>query len=437
MPLFIIFIVYQGAQLLGAPFIFIYLFFRKFYQKKNSVFTWQRFGFVPTTPSGKKIIWLHAVSVGETLSLEYFITLIKQEIPESICYVTVGTDAAKALALKTLPTDFISFIPYDFLPCMLLAYQRIKPHALIVVEAEIWPNLLMLARMHKTKLYGLNARVNDKSQKKIALLRLFFTPLMNCFDTIFVQSFADKDKFQALNIPAQNLTVLGNLKAYNVAIKKTQCESALDKKTFNHKILLAGSIHPGELDYYLELFIKLKPIYTDLKLIIAPRHFTWKTELKKKLSDQKLNFFMWDKENPLPINQTLNQQLTQIFTQHDILVVCILGELFKLYAYSNIFFLGGTFVPVGGHNLLEPAVWGVPTLIGPMHWHCKEHADALEQIKALVKVNDHNDLITQTDKILAHAEEMTIMGQAALAWLNSEAILVEKKLIELIHLLKS
>jgi 3-deoxy-D-manno-octulosonic-acid transferase len=299
MPLFIIFVFYQIIQLLGAPFIFMYLFFRKFYQKKQAVFTWQRFGFVPAAPLNKKVIWLHAVSVGETLSLEYFITLIKKEIPESICYVTVGTDAAKSLALKTLPADFISFIPYDFLPCMLFAYHRIKPHALIVVEAEIWPNLLMLASIHKTKIYGLNARVNDRSQKNIILLRHLFTPLLNCFDAIFVQSPTDKQKFQALNIPKEKLIVLGNIKAYNVAIKKTECESTLEKKTFDNKILLAGSIHPGELDYYIEVFTKLKPIYQDLKLILAPRHFTWKAELQKSLSYKKFNFFMWDKENSL------------------------------------------------------------------------------------------------------------------------------------------
>lgn len=437
MSLFIIFVLYQGAQLLGAPLIFMYLLFRKFYQKKNSVFTWQRFGVVPIAPSNKKVIWLHAVSVGETLSLEYFIRLIKKEIPDSICYLTVGTDAAKTLAFKNVSADFISFIPYDFFPCMLLAYHRIKPHALIIVEAEIWPNLLMLADMRTTKIYGLNARVNDRSQKNIFLLRHFFTTLFNCFDAIFVQSSTHKQKFQALNIPKEKLIVLGNIKAYNVAIKKTECESTLEKKTFDNKVLLAGSIHPGELSYYIEMFTKLKPIYPDLKLILAPRHFTWKAELEKKLSDQKLNFFMWDKKNSLPTNQTLNQQLASIFEHHDVLVVCVLGELFKLYAYANIFFLGGTFVPVGGHNLLEPAVWGVPILIGPMHWHCKEHADALEQIKALIKVNDRSSLITQTDKLLAHIEQMNLMGQTASTWLSSEATLVEKKLMELVHLLKS
>ena len=245
MPLFLIFFLYQTAQLFCAPFIFIYLFFRKFYKKKQAVFTWERFGFVPTVPSGKKVVWLHAVSVGETLSLEFFITLIKKEIPGCICYVTVGTDAAKKLALKMLPNDIISFIPYDFLPCMVLAYYRIKPHSLIVVEAEIWPNLLMLTRVHKTKLYGLNARINDRSKKNRFILRQFFVPLMNCFDAIFVQSLTDKQKFQALNISTEKLTVLGNLKAYNVSVKKTEFESTLEQKTFNKQVLLAGSIHPG------------------------------------------------------------------------------------------------------------------------------------------------------------------------------------------------
>jgi len=428
--------VYQALQLLGIPFIFIYLLFRKFYQNKQAVFTLQRFGFVPVAPPDKKIIWLHAVSVGEMLSLEYFITLIKKEIPNSFCYLTVGTNAAKNLALKNIRADSISFIPYDFLPCMLLAYHRIKPHSLVIVEAEIWPNLLMLAHMHKTKLYGLNARINDRSKTNTKIYRGIYRMLLNCFDTIFVQSHIDEKKFQDLKISSEKIVVLGNLKAYNVAIKKAECKASLEEKTFDNRALLAGSIHPGELNYYIELFKELKPLYPDLKLILAPRHFTWKADLEKSLFNQNFNFIIWDAQHPLPAKQTLNQQLAEVFIKHDILVICVLGELFKLYNYADIFFLGGTFVPIGGHNLLEPAVWGTPMIVGPMHWGCQEHADALEQTQALLKVSNNQELIQQTKILLQNKSLLNTMHINGQQWLNIQADNVIEILDQIIIQLK-
>lgn len=436
MYLLVFFLLYQLIQFIILPFFLGYLFLRKFCKKKRTVFAQQRFGFVPSSPAGKRIIWLHAVSVGETLSLEYFIALIKKEIPDSICYLTVGTDAAKNIAQKSISADIISYLPYDYLPCMLLAYHRIKPSALIVAEAELWPNLLMLAHFKQIKLYSLNSRISKRSNKKIAILRLFFTSLINCFDTIFTQSLTDKEKFQNLGISEKKLVVLNNLKAYNVALKKDQIKKSLTPKSWNFPVLLAGSIHPGELNHYLELFKSLKPNYPDLKLILAPRHFTWKTELSQELISRNLQFFIWDEQHPLASKNELEEQLVHIFKHHDILVVCVLGELFKLYAYADIFFLGGTFVPVGGHNLLEPAVWGVPSIVGPMIWGCQEHADTLEKVKALFKAIDQEELLSKTQFLLAHHEQRLNMGNNALIWLNSESQQVEKVLDQFIEMLK-
>lgn len=436
MQLLLVFILYQLSTIVALPFLLGYLFFRRAWKKKPDVFTKQRFGFVPKAPKNKKVIWIHAVSVGEMLSVEHLIIRIKKEIPESICYLTVGTSTAKNLAQKNIPADITSYLPYDFLPCMLLAYRRIKPHALIIVEAEAWPNLLMLAHYKKIELYNLNARVSKRSQKQIWLLRLFFTPLINCFDTIFTQSLEDKKKFEQLKIPQKKLAVLGNLKAYNVVQKQHVIQKDLNAKSWDFLVLLVGSLHPGELNHYLELFKTLKPDYPNLKLILALRHFTWKLELAQTLRAHDLNFFLWDDQHPLTFKTTLEQQLANVFAVHDILVVCVLGELFKLYAYADIFFLGGTFVPVGGHNLLEPAVWGVPTIIGPMYWNCKEHAQDLEAAGALIIVNDHNNLAAQTNNLLAHPEQMNSMKLAALSWLNTQASSVDKKLTSLTQLLK-
>lgn len=436
--LFLLFFWYQVVQLVITPFVLSYLLFRKFWKKKHDVFHRERFGFVPQAPTNRKVIWLHAVSVGETLSLEYFIKYLKKEIPHAFCYLTVGTESAKKLALNNKLADAVSYVPYDFLPTVAYAYHRIKPYALIVIEAETWPNLLSLARFKKLTLFSINARLSERSKKNTTFIRPLFRTMHNCFDLIFTQSMHDKKKFEALGIAPEKLHLLGDLKAFNVLKKRTDVEknSSLQRNTWDYTVLLVGSIHPGELSYYLNLFKELKPRYPELKMILAPRHFTWMAELRNTLEQNTLNALIWDAGHPLPQAASRKEQLQHIFEQNDILVVCVLGELFSLYPYADIFFLGGTFVPVGGHNLLEPAVWGIPTIIGPMHWHCKQHADALENRHALYKANDGLELLSITQSLLDDADKRLLMHEQSLAWLNHEAIQVQNVLTHLCNNLK-
>ncbi len=118
------------------------------------------------------------------------------------------------------------------------------------------------------------------------------------------------------------------------------------------------------------------------------------------------------------------------------MVICVLGELFKLYNYADIFFLGGTFVPIGGHNLLEPAVWGTPMIVGPMHWGCQEHADALEQTQALLKVSNNQELIQQTKILLQNKSLLNTMHINGQQWLNIQADNVIEILDQIIIQLK-
>src|SRR3972149_10015690 len=154
----IIFIFYQCIQVLGLPFIGMYLLMRKINGKSVFGNVRERFGIVPKISSSKQSIWIHAVSVGEIFALERLITQIKQDVPGVACYVTTGTVNGKKMAREKLGADYVSFLPFDFLIPMFMAFKRIKPKALILVEAEIWPNFLMMAKFQKVPLYLLNAR---------------------------------------------------------------------------------------------------------------------------------------------------------------------------------------------------------------------------------------------------------------------------------------
>ncbi|MFA5074748.1 MAG: glycosyltransferase N-terminal domain-containing protein [Candidatus Babeliales bacterium] len=430
LQIILIFLFYQIIQVIILPIIIIYLFVR--WIKKKSIFGSfkERIGIVPKTPKSKKIIWLHAVSVGEVLSIQNLIKQIKTEIPNSFCYITTGTITGKNMAQKNLQfADKISFMPFDFLFPMLFAYKRIKPNAIIIIEAEIWPNFIILSNFFKTPIYLLNARISQRSKKKYFFLKFLFKPLFNIFETIFAQSIQDQKIFIKLGVEKNKINILGNIKALNVLEKKNFLQNNLkNNQNFSKfNILLAGSIHEWELDVYLDLFKNLNKYFENLKLILAPRHFDWQNNLEKKVKNFGFKYFLWD--NKTQINsQNYYQEIKNILLNHDILLVCKFGELFNLYQICTIFFLGGTFVSVGGHNLLEPAAWGKISIIGPYYQNCKDNADNLELANALIKVKNSQKLLSNTQNLLENKEKINLMEQNAQNWLMKEANFVRKNL---------
>lgn len=410
--MFIFFICYQFIQIITLPFFSGYLVWRKI--KKKSAFGnfFERIGIVPrdTSPRGTEIYWFHAVSVGEVISLEHIIGKIKKEKKNAICYLTVGTTTGKKMACEKLSADYVSFLPFDFLPCMLLAYKRIRPTKIFIVEAELWPNFLMIGKIKNIPMYLINARVSKRSKGRYECFKKFLLPLLRIFKKIYTQSEYDKQEFERLGIKKENIECLGNIKAYNVLKKLSHGDQ---QKIPTTPTLLMGSLHPGELDVYLKMYQQLKIQIPELKMIIAPRHFQWKDELIRKITETGYDFSVWETIRP---------------EYKDILLVCKLGELFSLYAEASVFYLGGTFVPVGGHNLLEPAAWGRATIVGPYHHNC--HVDVQELLKenGVLVAKDEDQLIEQTKKLFDDEATRTTLGSNANQWLTRTGMMVEEKL---------
>jgi 3-deoxy-D-manno-octulosonic-acid transferase len=399
-------------QAIALPFFVLYLTYRWLANKNVFGSVRERVGFVRKTPKNKNIAWFHAVSVGEVLSIQHIIEQIKAQKPATFIYLTVGTLAGKDMAQKNIPADIISFIPYDFLPCMILALYRIKPDKLFVVEAEIWPNMLTLSSWLRVKKYLINARISTRSYGRYKALKFIFAPLFNSFNNIYAQSEQDRQRFMTLKVKPEGIAVLGDIKIFNVYQKWLTAKDG--KQIYDkpqQKVLLAGSIHPCELDIYTKLFLNLKAIFPDLKMILAPRHFHWMNELESTLKKAQLAYFMWT---------TQNSFTSKLFNTHDILVVCKLGELFNLYKMSDIFYLGGTFVNIGGHNLLEPAVWSKACIIGPHHQNTQIIAEQLKSVGGLIKVDNFEQLLQQSQKLLINEELCTKMGQLNFEWLEDQ-----------------
>lgn len=419
MQLFIIFLIYNFFQILIVPFFSFYLLYRWVAGKIVFGLFKERMGWIQRVPKGKRVVWIHAVSVGEVLSVQYFIQELKFEIPNSIIYLTVGTSAGRQIANKKTQADFVSFLPYDFLPCMLFAFWRIHPSLIFIVEAEIWPNFLTLSSWFGIEKYSINARVSRRSFRRYQVLKFFFSPLFNSFEKIFTQSRQDKERFITLGVDPDKIKILGDIKTFNVVQKYDSCKKVNKQGSLNFQVLLVGSIHPGEFDFYSELFQKLKAEYLNLKMILVPRHFYWQNELEEKIKQLGLKYFLWrDQDNFFNANDS---EIIKFFQSHDILVVCRMGELFNLYKFASIFFLGGTFVNVGGHNLLEPSVWAKPCIIGPYHQNTQVVADEIQAVGGLIKVKRFEQLLDETKKLLADYNLALQMGQKNCEWVIKQA----------------
>lgn len=432
MFLIVFFIIYQLIQIITIPILFGYFIFR-FFKKKPLGTIKERLGLVPPTPQNTPVLWIHAVSVGEVLAVEYFINAYKKTHPSSHCYLTTGTIGGMLMA-KKLNADQVSFIPFDFLLPMYLAFKRIKPTTLIIVEAEIWPNLLMLAHVKKIPCYLLNGRINEKSASR----RQFIGFLYKLFTHIFAQSERDVSQFQAMGISRQKISLFGDIKTFNVVEKKQALLATQPANNVPHNpyvIILAGSIHAGEVDTYLDTFTALKKTHPNLRLILVPRHFHWQQEVITKLTNHNITYDAWTNATPHPSSLCkLEEEVLNLFATHEVLVVCKLGILFSLYRISTIFCLGGTFVPVGGHNLLEPAVWGKPCLVGPHFHKCASIVTALSAAGGLIKTTPHN-IQHHLNTLANHPGTCINMGNANKDLVALQAETIKKNLYKFIDFL--
>ena len=241
MMLGIIFVVYQCLQIIALPIVGLYLVVRRFKGKPVFGNVAQRFGLVPRVSAGKKSLWLHAVSVGEILAVQQLVADLKEKNPDAVCYVTTGTVAGHAMACKFLAADVVSFLPFDFLIPMVMVFKRVRPKALMIVEADLWPNLIMIARWFKVPLYLLNARVNPRSKKRMKFFTWIYMPLLNAFEHIFAQSSDDVQAFEELGVRAAKLSVLGNIKAFNVVAKRDQLVPCVRQHARKNLVLLSAS----------------------------------------------------------------------------------------------------------------------------------------------------------------------------------------------------
>ncbi len=327
------------------------IFFIRVIQKKD-VASWKiklsNFSLPENFNEGRKTIMIHGVSVGEIVSLEKLFKRVKLIFPDCNLVITTGTKTGQEIAKKKAGNlaDFITYFPLDIPSSVKSFLDKINPDVILITETEIWPVFAYEAAKENIPLYIINGRMSDESYKSYEALKPFFKNVLSLYSGIFTQSEIDKMRLINCGADEKKVEVMKNLK-FDV----DKFEVNLDLNKGSSKVLIAGSTHRGEDEIVLETFKKLKEKNIDIKLLLAPRHITRCGGVEELIKKFNFSYNLYSK-NPS-------------FENVDILLLNVMGELAKLYAISDIAFIGGSFNNTGGHNPLEAIIFNKPVISGP------------------------------------------------------------------------
>jgi 3-deoxy-D-manno-octulosonic-acid transferase len=357
----------------------------------------ERLGRAPLSPPRGRRVWAHCASAGEVNAAAALIARLAGRGLEVV--VTANTASGRERAAKVPGVAAACFAPLDFAPAVDAFLERAQPSALLLLETELWPQILALTSRRDIPIALVNARMSERSFGRYRLLGPFLRPLLAELSVVAAQTEADAARFRALGAP--RVEVAGNMK-YDVAGAGET--SAAVRSSFaelgwgEDPVLCAGSTHPGEETAVLGAFRAARTGQPRLKLVVAPRHLERVEDCARGLQAAGLSYCRWSARRP---------------GQEAVLVDSI-GVLGQLYGLCAAAFVGGTLVPVGGHNLLEPALAAKPVLFGPHTEHQAEPARLLESAGAGFCAADGGRLTALLKDLLADPARARSVGALAL-----------------------
>jgi len=364
-------------------------------------------------------VWIHAASVGEVRSIVPLVRELRKRFPANQVILSTFTVTGNRIAREIGGADLVIFLPLDLLWVVRRAIKAFTPAMLLIVETEIWPNLLREAFRHGVPTLLLSGRLSHKALPRYALFRTFFRRVLGYFTAIGMQSAEDAARILALGADAGRVSVVGSLKFGDgqLADYRNPMQSVLPH---DKRWLVAGSTHHGEEQILLEVFASLRRLYPKLSMVLAPRHPERFAEVEKLLQNGGFDFHKRSQFNG-----------DQLFDK-EILLLDTIGELADFFAFGDIAFVGGSLVDAGGHNVLEPARWQKPILFGPYMANFQAIAEDLKQTGAALEVRGADELSRAIAVLLSDAERSRRMGvkAAQVAGNKSEAFLHNLSLAE-------
>ena len=357
----------------------------------------QRMGFLPPLVL-KNPIWVHAASVGEVLCTLPLLKRIKRELPDCEIVITTmtrtGNDMAKT---RILEANAVLFFPLDHPFILRKVFRQIRPRLLLLAETELWPNLLLSCRRKRIPVVLFNGRISDRSFPRYRFLKFFFERYLKCISLLLMQTEKDRQRIREIGAPSERIKVAGNVKFDQPSPSFSSKD--LDELTHtlrlrgDETVFIAGSTHSGEEEILLSLLKDLLPSHPDLVMILAPRHLDRLGEVIKILERESIP---WTRRSSPPASLPSPDSTGR----PRVILLDTMGELMKLYRLGTVVFIGGSLVPVGGHNPLEPLFFKKAVLFGPHMFNFSEISRLLTERQGAIRVEGKEDLLFQVKRLL-------------------------------------
>lgn len=368
-------------------------------------------GAVPLRNSDRPCVWFHAVSVGEVLQLKRLISEFRQHHSDYEAVISTTTGTGFAVACEQFPQHQVIYWPFDFSWAVSRALHRLQPRCVVLVELEVWPNFLKAAERLHVPVCIVNGRISPGSFRGYLRIRPWLAPLFRTLAHVGAQTEEYRDRFAALGVPADRLTVTGNLKydrvqslRDNPATQELKTWAGLDSTDV---VFIAGSTQAPEEQIALDVFESLTTEFPQLRLLLVPRHRERFEEVARLICDR---------------GHSLRRRSQPAVDQapRPVLLLDTLGELAACWGLADIAFVGGSLGSRGGQNMLEPAGYGAAVLFGPNTTNFRDAVEALLNRHAALVVHDRDELRESVRCLILDESSRSHLGLAAQAFVMTQ-----------------
>jgi 3-deoxy-D-manno-octulosonic-acid transferase len=411
-------ILYNLLLLLLLPLLIPYHFYRSLSRGRRSALR-ERFGAIPAQELGRieggGTILVHAVSVGETMAALPLLRGLRSRFPEKRLIISNVTETGRSVALGSALADLCIYFPFDYPFAVSAVLEKTRPELVVIMETEIWPNFISCARRMGIPVMLANGRISDRSLKRYLRFSWFFRPVLHNLSALCMQTREDATRIEAIGAAPRAVHVTGNLK-YDIPVsladpekvRRLKAEFRIPPEAF---VFTAASTHEGEEGEVIAAYRALLEGGGANFLILAPRHPERAAAVAELLKKRGIPFQyrsrLKDAEQTLPAGGAL--------------LLDSVGELARLYMASDLVFVGGSLVPTGGHNPLEPAAFGVPVLFGPHMENFREIAALFLSYGGGVQVPDGRSLTEALRLLAGDAARRGVIGRQGARILEESA----------------
>jgi 3-deoxy-D-manno-octulosonic-acid transferase len=374
------------------------------------------------------VVWFHGVSVGEIHLLRHVIAAFRRSYPEFDCVVSSTTDTGLEEARKAFPDLRVFWFPFDFSWAVRRVFRQLQPASLVLVEGELWPNLLLAARRQGVAVAVINARMSPRSLRRYQRLVPLARPLVRSLALVAAQTEDYAAAFRALGAAPDRVRATGNVKFDGVTGNRDNPRTAELRRLFavvpGNLILIAGSTQAPEEEIALNIFRRLRPVFPGLRFFLVPRQKDRFDDVARMLERGGLPFVR---------RSSLTSQADARAAGAELILVDTIGELGALWGLADVAFVGGSLDGRrGGQNMIEPAAYGAAVVFGPHVWNFRDTAERLLSAGGARQVPDAAGLESAVRDLLGDAFERRRLGEAARAFVTLQQGATERTVM-LLH----